>query len=108
MSELTTRATSRVMLFTTGGDKVKMEDSVVSVSETTAADVKTCVTRFYLECLQLLPSIKSDALRRKSVRPTNSETVCRNLGASVGALDIYHAVRGKSWQSGILKTKGAA
>lgn len=64
--------------------------------------------RFYLKFMQWLLEVNSDALRRKSVRPANSETVCRNFGASLDAFDIFHAVRGKSWQTGILKTKGAA
>jgi len=33
--------------------------------------------RFYLEYPQRLPGVNSDALRRKSVRSTNSETVSR-------------------------------
>jgi hypothetical protein len=34
--------------------------------------------------------------------------VSRKFGASVSALEIHHAVRDESWQSSILKTKGAA
>lgn len=108
MSELNTRQASRVILYGTADGKVKMGDTVVSVLETTAADGMAYATRFNLEYLQLLPSLKSDAVRRKSVRPANSETACRNFGASLDVLDIFHAVRGKSWHLGILRTKGTA
>ena len=58
--------------------------------------------RFYLEYPQLLPGINSDALRRKSVQPENSETARRKFGASVDVLEIQHAPRGESWQPGRL------
>lgn len=58
--------------------------------------------RFYLEYPQLLPGVNSDALRRKSVQPENSETARRKFGASVDALEIQHAPRGESWQPGRL------
>lgn len=64
--------------------------------------------RFYLKFIQWLLEVNPDALRWKSVRPANSETACRNFGASLDALDIFHAERGKSWQTGILKAKGVA
>lgn len=64
--------------------------------------------RFYLEYPQLLPGINSDAVRRESVRSANSETVSRNLGASVDALVIHHALLDESWHPGILQAKGAS
>jgi hypothetical protein len=82
MSELATSQASRVLFFTTVDRKMKMGDSVVSVLETTAADGKTCATRFYPEYLQLLPSLKSDAMRRKFEQSENSETVSRKSGGT--------------------------
>ena len=60
--------------------------------------------RFYLEYPQLLPEVNSDAVRRKSNQSENSETVRRNLGASVDgkAAHITNAVRAESWKSGEL------
>jgi len=64
--------------------------------------------RFYLKFMQWLLEVNSDAVRRESFWSTNSETVCRNLGVSLVARDICHAMRGKSWHPGILKTRGDA
>lgn len=64
--------------------------------------------RFYLEYPKRLPWVNSDAVSRKSFRSVISETVSRKFGASVSALEIHHAVRDESWQSSILKTRGAA
>lgn len=64
--------------------------------------------RFYLEYPKRLPWVNSDAMSRKSFRSVISETVFRKFDASVSALEIHHAVRDESWQSSILKTKGAA
>ena len=60
--------------------------------------------RFYLEYPQLLPAVNSDAVRRKSDRLGNSETVRRNLSASEegNAAHIANAVRADSWQPGRL------
>lgn len=60
--------------------------------------------RFYLEYPQLLPEVNSDAVRRKSDQSENSETVRRNLGASVDgkAAHIANAVRAESWLPGRL------
>ena len=63
---------------------------------------------FNLKFSQWLLDVIFDAPRRKSLRSANSETVCRNLSASVDVLEIHHAVRGESWHTGILQTKGAA
>ena len=63
---------------------------------------------FNLKFSQWLLDVIFDAPRRKSLRSANSETVCRNLSASEDVLEIYYAVRGKSWHTGILQTKGAA
>ena len=55
---------------------------------------------------------KSNAVRAKlpvfRLSGENSETVSRNFGASVDALEIHHAVGDESWQPGRLKIKGAA
>lgn len=60
--------------------------------------------RFYLEYPQLLPEVNSDAVRRKSDYSENSETMRRNLGASVDgkAAHITNAARAESWKPGQL------
>ena len=63
--------------------------------------------RFYLEYPKRLPWVNSDAVSRKSFQSAISETLSRNLGALLDALDIFHAVRGKSWHKGLLLAKGA-
>ncbi len=60
--------------------------------------------RFYLEYPQLLPKVNSDALRRKSDPSEKSETVRRNLAASMDSNVAYiaNAVRADSWHPGQL------
>lgn len=60
--------------------------------------------RFYLEYPQLLPKVNSDAVRRKSDPSEKSETVRRNLAASMDSNVAYiaNAVRAESWQPGQL------
>ena len=55
--------------------------------------------RFYLEYPRLLPGANSDAARRKSALPVNSETMRRK---SAAVLEIHHAMRDDSWQPGRL------
>lgn len=42
--------------------------------------------RFCLENMRLLPEVISDALRRKSGQPENSETMYRNLSACMESM----------------------
>ncbi|NNM79960.1 MAG: hypothetical protein HKM01_05850 [Gallionella sp.] len=62
--------------------------------------------RFYLEYPQLLPKVNSDAVRRKSAPADNSETVRRNLGASMDSNVAYiaNAVRADSRNSRAVPT----
>ncbi len=79
-----------------------------------SAVTATVIPPLYGRVLEILDAACSNIARTVNttqtvvVLGTNSETVCRNFGASLDALNIFHAVRGKSWQPGILKTKGAA
>lgn len=61
------------------------------------------LSHFCFEYLHL-PWVNSDAMRRKFVQSANSETVCWKFGASLDALDIFHAVRGKSVWLGNFET----
>ena len=63
-------------------DSELQEDAVIRNFRITAADGKTYATRFYLEYLQLLQSLKSDAVRRKSDQSENSGTVSRKSGGT--------------------------
>ena len=71
---------------------------------------KIAATPTFISPLYGRVSEKSNAVRAElplfRMSGSNSETVSRNFGALVGELDIFHAVRGKSGQPDILRTKG--